>query len=61
MSNFNMKVLALSYYIVSFGYSLLEVCSFLMRVRKGVDLEGRWGKSGGRENTSLGIIHEKRV
>jgi hypothetical protein len=30
------------YHFVMFGY-LSEACSFLMRDRKGVDLDGRWG------------------
>ena len=36
-------LLHLIFYFVIFGCYLLEACSFLMRDRKGVDLEGRRG------------------
>jgi hypothetical protein len=41
------------FYFVRFGCYLLEACSFLMRDRKGLDLEGR----GGWED--LGVEGEK--
>jgi hypothetical protein len=42
MSNFYMIVFALSYlFFVMFGYCLSEASYFLMRKRKGMDLEGR--------------------
>lgn len=52
---FERIVLASSYFDM-FAYCLFEACSFLMRERKGEDLEGRgseeeWGGVEGRETT----------
>lgn len=48
MSNFNMVVFVSSYYNLFCHVWLLslETCSFLMRGRRGVDLEGRGGGEG---------------
>ena len=49
-----------------FGCYLLEVCSLLMRDRKGVNLKGRGGvEELGRveegENCNQDILNEKRI
>lgn len=46
-----------------FGCYLLEAGSFLMKDRKGVDLEERGGGMGGvvREETNQATLYEKRI
>ena len=44
VSNFHMMVFASSYYYYFFDVVVMFGCSFLMRVRKGVDPEERGGE-----------------
>ena len=46
LSSFNVMVFVLSFIFVMFGHSRLEVCSFLMRDRKGVDPDESGGGEG---------------
>lgn len=59
-------LLNLIFYFVLFCYYLLDTHSFLMRNRKGVNLEGRggWGEIGGSRgsrNYNQDILYEIRI
>ena len=58
-------LLHLIFYFIMFGFYLLEVCSFLISDRKGVDAEKRSGEElgevGGRGKHNQGMLHEKGI